>query len=88
MRLKIGQTIYKDAKIIFPYCRSIAGKDTFKTLIFLSRTLKNFKIKKIKSGTKIYDWVIPKVWNIYQAFIEDLSGEKIHFSLLDKYFSI
>ena len=77
MRLKIGQAIYKDAKIIFPYCRSITGKDTYKTLVFLSRSLKNFKIKKIKSGTKIYDWIVPKVWNIYQAFIENLSGKKI-----------
>ena len=43
MRLKIGQAIYKDAKIIFPYCRSITGTDTYKTLVFLSRGLKNFK---------------------------------------------
>ena len=35
------------------------------------------KIQKIKSGTKVFDWVIPKEWEVKQAYISDLNGKKI-----------
>lgn len=41
--------------------RSITGKNNRKSL----RIIKNFipiKIKSIKSGTKIFDWKVPKEW--------------------------
>ena len=37
------------------------------------------KIQKIKSGTKVFDWVIPKEWEVKQAYISDLNGKKSRF---------
>ena len=54
---------------LFPINRSITGKgfiDSLKILV----TKKNLKIKSIKSGTKVYDWVVPKVWKVKDAYIK------------------
>ena len=34
------------------------------------------KIKKIKSGTKVFDWKIPEEWNVKKAFLKDKYGVK------------
>ena len=72
-----GSKIYKWAKQIFPYNRSITGEGTLKTLKFIKNKLKSLKIIKVKSGTKVYDWVVPDVWNIKNAYISDLKNNKI-----------
>ena len=33
--------------------------------------------KKIRSGTKVFDWKIPPEWNIKNAYIIDKYGQKI-----------
>ena len=63
--------------ILFPICRSITGKGTLKTLKFIKKEFKDLKIKKIKSGKKVFDWVIPPEWNIREAYIVDKNGKKI-----------
>ena len=75
--IKEGNDIYNMAKIIFKYNRSITGLGTLKTLKFIKQKNFGFKIHKIKSGTKVYDWTIPMEWNVKKAYIEDLKGNKI-----------
>ena len=74
---KEGFQIYKWAKQIFKFNRSLTGSGTIETLNFIKKKLPNFKIKKIKSGTKVYDWTIPLEWNVKKAYIEDLKGNKL-----------
>ena len=74
---KEGFQIYKWAKQIFKFNRSLTGSGTVETLNFIKKKLPNFKIKKIKSGTKVYDWTIPLEWNVKKAYIEDLKGNKL-----------
>ena len=59
------------AKKLYPINRSITGKGTNLTLKIIKKYLPNLKIKKIKSGTKVFDWKIPPEWNIKDAFIKD-----------------
>ena len=68
---------YKIGKKLFPLCRSITGKDTLKTLKIIQQEFKNLKIRSIKSGTKVFDWTIPPVWNVHNAFILDKYKKKI-----------
>ena len=66
------------AKKLYPINRSITGKGINLTLkIIKKQYLPNLKIKKIKSGTKVFDWKIPPEWNIKDAFIKDETRKKI-----------
>ncbi len=63
-------------KKVFPFCRSITGDGLEKTLAFMIEKVPELKIIKFKTGTKVFDWSIPKVWNIRDAYIENETGEK------------
>ena len=64
-------------KKMFKLCRSITGKGIEKTLSLIKKKNKNFKINKVKSGTKVFDWKIPPAWNIKKAYVIDKNNEKI-----------
>jgi len=66
----------KWAKDLFPICRSITGEGTRKTLSYFTKLNPEFKRIKFKTGQKIFDWVIPKEWNIKDAYIEHESGKR------------
>ena len=66
----------KFAKELFPIYRSITGPGQIETLKKINDKVKKLKLIKFKSGSKIFDWKIPKVWNIKDSFIEHKSGKK------------
>ena len=77
-----GQVIYNLAKKIFPYCRSITGEGVRQTLNDLKEYIEKdggpiLKIYDVRSGTNVFDWIVPKEWKINSAYIEDSSGHKI-----------
>ena len=77
-----GQEIYNLAKQLFPYCRSITGQGVRDTLQDLSMYIKRdtnleLVVHSIPSGTRAFDWVIPKEWTIREAYIEDENGDHI-----------
>ena len=64
------------AKDLFPICRSITGEGTRATLKYFEKINPELKRLKFKSGTNVFDWKIPKEWNIRNAYIEHESGKK------------
>lgn len=73
----IGTLAYKLANELFPICRSITGNGVRKTLKILQTIYADMKIHEVPSGTKVFDWTVPKEWNIHDAYIQNSSGEKI-----------
>lgn len=69
--------MYELAKKLFPICRSITGKGTRQTLEMLKEEVSSMKIYEVPSGTKVFDWVVPKEWNIRDAYIEDSNKVRI-----------
>jgi aminopeptidase-like protein len=65
------------AKKIFPLNRSLTGKDVVKTLNIIKEKLPNLKLYSIKTGSKVFDWTVPKEWNVNNAFIIDPKGKKL-----------
>tara|TARA_Y100000741_G_scaffold364490_1_gene355671 strand:+ start:1131 stop:2456 length:1326 start_codon:yes stop_codon:yes gene_type:complete len=61
---------------LFPINRSLTGDGNLKTLEILNEIIP-LNIKYINSGEKVFDWTIPKVWNLTTAYVKDSSGKKI-----------
>ena len=69
---------YNIAKIkLFPITRSLTGDGVKKTLNIIKKEFPKLKIKKFKSGTKVFDWQIPEEWNVTDAYIIDKYNNKI-----------
>ena len=64
-------------KKLFNICRSITGPGTLKSLRLIKENFQDFKIRNIKSGTKVFDWKIPPEWIIKDAFVIDKFGKRI-----------
>ena len=61
---------------LFPLNRSITGNGVRQTFDILNE-LVDFKITEVPSGTQIFDWTVPKEWNVTEAYIITPEGEKI-----------
>lgn len=72
----IGNEMHELIQKLFPICRSITGNGIRETLRMIQEHIP-IEIKEIPSGTKVFDWTIPKEWNIKDAYIKKLDGEKI-----------
>ena len=72
-----GLHMYDFAEKLFPINRSITGDGVRKTLELIKIELPNLKIKKIESGKKVFDWVVPEEWNVEEAHIVCPDGKKI-----------
>jgi aminopeptidase-like protein len=68
----------KWAKDLFPIPRSLTGKGNEETFKYIIKNInKKFKIKYVKSNTKVFDWKIPLQWEISDAYIKLPNGKKI-----------
>ena len=73
---KVGQEMYDLMKRLYPICRSITGDGVRETLKIIKEYIP-IKIYEVPSGTQVFDWTVPKEWNIKDAYIKNLKGEKI-----------
>ena len=72
----IGEEIYALAAKIYPICRSITGNGVRHTLRELNTHIA-LDIDEVPTGTPVFDWTVPREWNIRDAYIKDARGEKI-----------
>jgi aminopeptidase-like protein len=72
----IGGDMYAFAAKIFPICRSITGNGVRETLCEI-RSQIPLDIHEVPTGTSAFDWVVPREWNIRNAWIKNARGEKI-----------
>lgn len=74
-----GKAMYELAKELFPIPRSITGQGFRDSLEILNKTLGEniLKFHSIKSGTKVFDWIVPDEWNVKNAYIITPEEKKI-----------
>jgi aminopeptidase-like protein len=61
---------------LWPICRSITGKGLRESLQIISEVIP-LQLTEIPTGTRIFDWEIPKEWNVTDAYIVTPEGKKI-----------
>src|SRR5258707_8757375 len=72
----LGEEIFAFVAEIYPICRSITGRGVRETLGTISAHIK-LEVHEVPTGSQVFDWVIPREWNIRDAYIKNERGEKI-----------
>ena len=75
--MSIGQSMYDLCREMFPFNRSITGDGVRQTLAALKKVYPDMTINEVPSGTPVFDWTVPKEWNLRDAWIKNSKGEKI-----------
>lgn len=76
MNPSLETQMYSLVAEMFPICRSITGNGVRETLNIIKRKIP-LVIHEVPTGTTVFDWQVPKEWNIKDAYIKNSKGEKI-----------
>ena len=73
---QIGEEIYSLIEELFPICRSITGEGLRETFRILQKHIP-LEMHEVPTGTKVFDWTVPREWNIKDAYVKNSKGERI-----------
>lgn len=73
---EIGQELHRFAGELYPICRSITGNGIRQTLGMIQNRIP-LRTLEVPTGTAVFDWTVPKEWNIRDAYIKDRSGKRV-----------
>lgn len=71
-----GVAMYDLARTLYPVCRSITGNGVRETLREVGKHIP-LQVHEVPTGTPVYDWTVPKEWNIRDAYVRDSTGRKV-----------
>ena len=74
--MNIGREIHEFMTELYPFCRSITGNGLRTTLRCIQKRIP-LTLYEVPTGTPVFDWTIPKEWNIRDAYIKDSSGKRV-----------
>ena len=72
----IGSAMLEFMRELYPICRSITGDGLRQTLHGIAGQVP-LLLQEVPSGTQVFDWTVPKEWNVRDAYIADASGERV-----------
>jgi aminopeptidase-like protein len=71
-----GESMHALVRELYPICRSITGNGVRQTLARLQREIP-LQVREVPSGTRVFDWTIPREWNIRDAYVKNARGERV-----------
>ena len=74
--MSAGDEMMELIREAFPICRSITGDGVRSTLSMIQRRIP-LAVEEVATGTPVFDWTVPKEWNVRDAWIKDSSGRKV-----------
>ncbi len=72
----VRQEIYQLIETLYPICRSITG-DGFRESMQILKEHIPLELHEVPTGTQVFDWTVPREWNIRDAYIKSAAGEKV-----------
>ncbi len=76
-RGRSGTDMFALALELWPIGRSISGQGVRDSLAILKKKNHRLNLETFKSGTKVFDWVVPPEWNVRSARIVDPKGQTV-----------
>jgi aminopeptidase-like protein len=75
-RLDVGSAMRDMIEELYPICRSITGNGVRQTLARIGQRIPLMTFE-VPTGTMVFDWTIPREWNIRDAYIKNSRGERV-----------
>jgi len=75
-RQELGRQMHTFIGEMYPLCRSITGAGFRETLAMVSRHIP-LEIHEVPTGAPVFDWTVPKEWNIRDAYVKNMAGERV-----------
>src|SRR5580658_840385 len=72
----IGESMYSMVAELFPICRSITGNGLRQTLRAIQAQIP-LDLFEVPTGTQVFDWTVPREWNIRDAYVKNSRGERV-----------
>lgn len=72
----LGEELHQFARELYPICRSITGDGLRRTLTLIQERTP-LQTSEVPTGTQVFDWTVPKEWNIRDAFIKSRDGKRV-----------
>jgi aminopeptidase-like protein len=72
----VGAELHAFAAELYPICRSITGEGIRRTLDLIGRHIP-LRVSNVPTGTRVFDWTVPKEWNVRDAYIKDSNGRRV-----------
>jgi aminopeptidase-like protein len=72
----VGEEMLELMRELFPLPRSLTGDGVRQTLAVLAREIP-LEMIETPSGTKVFDWTVPREWTIRGAWIDGPDGERV-----------
>lgn len=73
---EIGRDLHDFAASLYPICRSITGSGIRRTLAMIQDRIP-LRIHEVPTGTPVFDWNVPKEWNVRDAYIKSADGRRV-----------
>src|SRR5262245_65379475 len=61
---------------LYPICRSITGDGVRSTLEIVGESIQ-LAVHEVPTGTQVFDWTVPREWNIRDAYVADADGRRV-----------
>src|SRR5664280_1817785 len=72
----LGEQLHRFAADLYPICRSITGDGIRRTLAMIQDRIP-LQTFEVPTGTQVFDWTVPKEWNIRDSYVADSSGNRV-----------
>src|SRR5438552_11103470 len=71
-----GDAMHRFIADLYPICRSITGDGVRQTLDIIRARIP-LSVREVPTGTPVFDWTVPREWNVKDAYIKNARGERV-----------
>jgi aminopeptidase-like protein len=75
-RERLGRDLHQLVVDLYPICRSITGDGVRQSLARIQKSIP-IDVHEVPTGARVFDWTVPKEWNIRGASIRNSRGETV-----------
>lgn len=73
---ELGNNLHAFVSELYPVCSSITGNGLREILRRIGKRIP-LEVHEVPTGTAVFDWTVPREWNIRDAYVRNSRGEKV-----------